>query len=54
METRTSTKRAKWRSSMSAHRSVAQKLVDTADIVRDRDFATASAASPERSKIGAL
>jgi hypothetical protein len=37
LELRTPTKRAKWRSSMSAHRSVAQKLVDSADIVRDRD-----------------
>ena len=45
LETRKPTKRAKWRSSMSAYRSVAQKLVDTADIVRDRDFATVDSPS---------
>ena len=32
------TTRAKWRSSTSAYRIVAQKPVDTADIVRDGDF----------------
>ena len=33
--------RAKWRSSTSAYRSVAQNLLTTADIVRDRDVTTA-------------
>jgi hypothetical protein len=32
--------RAKWRSSMSAYRSVRENVLDTADIVRDGDFAT--------------
>src|SRR5208283_1721717 len=38
LETRKPTKRAKWRSSMSADRSVVQNVLDTTDIVRDRDF----------------
>ena len=38
LETRKPTKRAKWRSSMSAYTSVAQNVLDTADIVRDGDF----------------
>jgi len=40
VETRKPSMRAKWRSSMSACRSVAQNVLDTADIVRDRDFST--------------
>src|SRR3954447_4251848 len=31
------TTRAKWRSSMSAYRSVLENVLDTADIVKDRD-----------------
>jgi hypothetical protein len=33
--TRKTTKRAKWRSSLSAYRSVLENVLDTADIVRD-------------------
>ncbi|HKV77403.1 MAG TPA: hypothetical protein VJP02_04650, partial [Candidatus Sulfotelmatobacter sp.] len=38
LETRKATTRAKWRSSMSAYTSVAQNVLDTADIVRDRGY----------------
>ena len=38
LETRNPTKRAKWRSSMSAYTSVLENGLDTADIVRDGDF----------------
>jgi len=41
------TKRAKWRSSMSAYRSVLENVLDTADIVRDRDV-TPAMLLPER------
>jgi len=34
------TTRAKWRSSMSAYRTVLENVLDTADIVRDGDFST--------------
>jgi len=44
LETRKSATRAKWRSSMSAHRSVPDNVLDTADIVRDRDFSPTIAA----------
>ena len=42
LETRKATKRAKWRSSMSAYTSVLQNMLDTADIVRDRDITPAA------------
>ncbi len=42
LETRKPTKRAKWRSSMSAYTSVAQNVLDTADIVRDGDLTSSN------------
>jgi len=47
LETRKPTERAKWRSSMSAYRSVRQNVLDTADIVREAIFHQPSKA-PEK------
>ncbi len=44
VETRKPSTRAKWRSSMSACRSVPENVLDTADIVRDYDFSAVTGA----------
>ncbi|HKV81223.1 MAG TPA: hypothetical protein VJP02_23955, partial [Candidatus Sulfotelmatobacter sp.] len=48
LETRKATTRAKWRSSMSAYTSVAQNVLDTADIVRDGDFSPTNLSQPDQ------
>src|SRR6476646_3664149 len=45
LETRKPTDRAKWRSSLSAYRSVLENCLTAADIVRDADFATTTEGS---------